>query len=341
MEFNRGLLYHVESLEQDDTYGDYITGRIPEAVRRQLNPKAQSNMLFVSNSELRFVMEEDAVTIVLRRLPVSGQIKSRGILEVFSGDYQGSCEISPEVIDVNETEITIRRQDWSHICRFPRNPGGFAPQVMRVLLPYDWGCCIREIRGAIRPPKTEEMPEKRLLFYGSSITHGGNASVPSRTYAFQTAWELGYDFINLGSAGSAFMDCAMAEYIAGLTDWDAAVFELGVNVIEEWTDGQLYERAYQWIDTVKHAHPEKTVIVTDMYYNHYDFEGDERSDAFRKKIEECVSVLEKKYDRLYYKKGTEIMGTFRGLSSDGLHPSDAGHTMIAQNLTNFMRIHGL
>ena len=23
MEFNRGLLYHVESLEQDDTYGDY------------------------------------------------------------------------------------------------------------------------------------------------------------------------------------------------------------------------------------------------------------------------------------------------------------------------------
>ena len=142
MEFNRGLLYHVESLEQDDTYGDYIIGRIPEAVRRQLNPKAQSNMLFVSNSELRFVMEEDSVTIVLRRLPVSGQIKSRGILEVFSGDYQGSCEISPEVIDVNETEITIRRQDWSHICRFPRNPGGFAPQVTRVLLPYDWGCCI-------------------------------------------------------------------------------------------------------------------------------------------------------------------------------------------------------
>ncbi len=37
MEFNRGLLYHVESLEQDDTYGDYIIGRIPEAVRRQLN----------------------------------------------------------------------------------------------------------------------------------------------------------------------------------------------------------------------------------------------------------------------------------------------------------------
>ncbi|MFR9152270.1 hypothetical protein [Hungatella sp.] len=44
---------------------------------------------------------------------------------------------------------------------------------------------------------------------------------------------------------------------------------------------------------------------------------------------------------MYYRNGTQIMGTFRGLSSDGLHPSDAGHTMIAQNLSNFMRAHGL
>ena len=59
------------------------------------------------------------------------------------------------------------------------------------------------------------------------------------------------------------------------------------------------------------------------------------------KIKECTAVLEKKYDRLYYRNGKQIMGTFRGLSSDGLHPSDAGHTMIAQNLSNFMRAHGL
>lgn len=46
------------------------------------------------------------------------------------------------------------------------------------------------------------------------------------------------------------------------------------------------------------------MITSIAFFN--DFEGDKRSDAFRKKIEE-----------------------------------DAGHTMIAQNLTNFMRTHGL
>lgn len=89
------------------------------------------------------------------------------------------------------------------------------------------------------------------------------------------------------------MDQALAEYIAGLKDWDAAVFELGVNVLEEWTDRQLYDRAYQWIDTVKRAQPEKPVFVTDFYYNHYDFEENGKSDAFRKKIKECTAVLEK------------------------------------------------
>ena len=213
MEFEQGLLYHVDGLLRDEAWGDFIISRIPESVRCQLNEKRRKHVV-ASNSELRFVMEEETVTIVLRRLPVSGQIRSAGILEVFSGDYQGSYEISPGVVGVGRQRLLSTGRTGAISAALPRNPGGFAPQVTRVLLPYDWGCCIREIRGAIRPPKTEEMPEKRLLFYGSSITHGGNASVPSRTYAFQTAWELGYDFINLGSAGSAFMDCAMAEYIA-------------------------------------------------------------------------------------------------------------------------------
>lgn len=103
MEFEQGLLYHVDGLLRDEARGDFIISRIPESVRCQLNEKAQKNMLFASNSELRFVMEEETVTIVLRRLPVSGQIRSAGILEVFSGDYQGSYEISPGVVGVGET----------------------------------------------------------------------------------------------------------------------------------------------------------------------------------------------------------------------------------------------
>ena len=62
MEFEQGLLYHVDGLLRDEAWGDFIISRIPESVRYQLNEKAQKNILFVSNSELRFVMEEETVT---------------------------------------------------------------------------------------------------------------------------------------------------------------------------------------------------------------------------------------------------------------------------------------
>ena len=133
MEFEQGLLYHVDGLLRDEAWGDFIISRIPESVRCQLNEKAQKNMLFASNSELRFVMEEETVTIVLRRLPVSGQIRSAGILEVFSGDYQGSYEISPGVVGVGETgaisaafrEIPAGLRRRSHESCFPTT--GAAP----------------------------------------------------------------------------------------------------------------------------------------------------------------------------------------------------------------------
>lgn len=336
MEFERAELFNIVSLAAREREGDYRICRIPESVRENLNPKAQTNMMFASNCELRFVMEGDSVEICLRRMPVRGVIRPVGMMEVFEGDYQGSYEISPWAVGVEDTVITIQRQDWRHIDSFSRTRKEFSSKVTRILLPYDWGVCVKSIKGEIRPPKPEELPGKRLLCYGSSITHGGNASVPSQTYAFQLAGKLGCDCINLGSAGSAYMDRVMAEYIAERTDWDMALFELGVNVIEEWTANQLYGNAFEWITTIQTAHPDKPVIITDMYYNHYDFEEDIRAPQFRKCIKDCTEVLQKQFNRLYYIDGRQVMGALQGLSSDGLHPSDAGHTMIAEGLYKFI-----
>lgn len=165
---------------------------------------------------------------------------------------------------------------------------------------------------------------------------GSRESVPSRTYAFQVASNLGYDLINLGSAGSAYLDAPMAEYIAARQDWDIALFEFGVNVIGEWTAEQLYDRSYAWIDRVKHSHPAQKVIVTDMYYTHHDFDNDPKAEEFRKAVHNCVTELQQRYDFLYYINGLHLMGTYQGLSSDGLHPSDCGHNIMAERMTNYI-----
>ena len=66
-------------------------------------------------------------------------------------------------------------------------------------------------------------------------------------------------------------------------------------------------------------------------------------EAYRDAADAACMMIEEGADAAmnHYNSCLLYTSTFRGLSSDGLHPSDAGHTMIAQNLTNFMRIHGL
>lgn len=76
-----------------------------------------------------------------------------------------------------------------------------------------------------------------MLSYGSSITHGGGVSVPTSGYAFRLARKLGMDLRNLGLAGAAWMDEAMADYICE-QKWDMATLELGINVVK-WPIGYV------------------------------------------------------------------------------------------------------
>ena len=78
-----------------------------------------------------------------------------------------------------------------------------------------------------------------------------------------------------------------------------------------------------------------------MFYNRYDYEEQEKAAAFRKSIETCMFRLQTSYKQLYYVNGRQLMGSVRGLSSDGLHPSDTGHTMIARSLSEFMKAHAI
>ncbi len=332
MLYSNALLHNVEELIYDEEHKDYIMQRMPETVRQSVNEKAIASVRFASNSEIRFVMEEEEVVLHLRRMPIHFPIYPTGLIQIYQGDYQGSYQIGACSVSTDGTEIHIHRQDFTHIHSFAEKGCAFSPDVTRVLLPYDWGCCIGEIKGAIHPPTADQLPSETLLTYGSSITHGGNASVPSHTYAFRLAEQLGMDLCNLGTAGGCRMDPSIARYIASRNDWKWAFFELGVNVIGLWEPEELFHAAREFIRTVKTAHPEKPVFVTDMFYNHHDFSNDPKASLFRKAIAGCVSELSGEFSSLYYINGLTLMPDWKGLSSDGLHPSDLGHKTIGENL---------
>ena len=335
MEFQGALFHNISELTFDPEYGDYQMDRVPREVRYRLNQKARENIRFMSNSEIRFVMEGEEAVLSLRRAPVRRPVLEYGAAQVFQGEFQGSYEIGLWPVGVEGNEIRIRRQDWKHIQNF-RGNGNFAPEVTRILLPYDWGCCIGGIKGKIRTPEEKQLPEKRLLVYGSSITHGGNASLPSHTFAFQLAQRLGMDLINLGCAGSAWMDPAMSCYIGSRDDWDMALLELGVNVLELWDCNRLYQAVWDFLYQIKKMKPDQPVFVTDIFYNHHDYNRNPQITGFRQEIRKCVEKLSSLFEGLLYVNGIEALGSWTGLSSDGLHPSDMGHHHIAEELARFI-----
>lgn len=337
MIFQNAELHNITELVFDPIFKDYQMMRIPHPLKNMLHERAQRASEYCCGCEIRFRMISDEVTIHLRRTPVSDRILKTGVLEIYQGDLQGSYEISPPILSTEPTAIKIKRLNWSNLKLLTEKNGyTYHPELTRVLLPYDWGCAISSIEGEISPPYPEDLPEKTLLLYGSSISHGGNSSTPSGTYAMNLARMLHMDLENLGSAGSAYMETPVAEYIANKKNWDMALIELGVNVVEQWSVKTFHDTASRFLDLIASKHPHQKIFCTDIYLNYLDFKSDSQTTAFRDCLESVVTK-ELNHKNLFYLNGLSMLTDVSGLSSDGLHPANSGHNEIAQNLYKSMK----
>ena len=70
----------------------------------------------------------------------------------------------------------------------------------------------------------------RLVFYGSSITQGGCATKPGNTYVNTVGRNLNMEYIDFGMWGRCKGEQAFAEYIAGLGDISAFVYDFDHNI---------------------------------------------------------------------------------------------------------------
>ena len=323
-------LYNVQDMIETSPGGGFLLSRLPAGVRAKVNERAQYASLSGSGTEIRFRMLGDRVKLVLGRDAVSGGVSPAGIAEVFQGAYQGSYHVSPQIITTGRTELTFTRRSLEHLLpiqeqeRYP-----YDPELIRVLLPYDWANRLYTVEGETAPPLAGQVPDKRYLTYGSSITHGGCATMHSAAYASRLAPRLGMDLINLGMAGSAQMDEAMADYIAGRKDWDVATLEMGVNVTD-WPLDRFRETAERFVSRIAEAHPDRWIFCIDIFRNHNDYKANGLNDGFRQAVKDIVAKLDR--PKVAYLNGLELLTQGSGLSADGLHPSDSGFAEMAERL---------
>ncbi len=153
--------------------------RVPNKLRLQLNPYAITNAVQATGAELRFNLVSERARFVLKCKGASS------IAEV----YQGSFLVGWQVVGPTATEVVVTPPcNLDKLIQLTEQHGlPFDAHLSRVILPWQQAVRLIEMEGEFEPPQRKQVPSKRYLAYGSSITQGSTAVRPTGMYAQRTA----------------------------------------------------------------------------------------------------------------------------------------------------------
>jgi len=211
----------------------------------------------------------------------------------------------------------------------------FDPRVFRILLPRKTVLFYSAEGNNLRPPEADQVPAKRYMAYGTSITEGGVATRPYLAYVAQTARRLGADLINLGMSGSCHCEKELVDHIAQRKDWDFATLCLSVNMVGAFTAEEYRKRIEYAVNTIAGSDTARPVAcITILPYfvglssNHPAEE--EKAELFRQILRDAVAACP--HPNVHLIEGSELLDSTDCLSADMIHPSDFGMQRMGENL---------
>lgn len=169
---------------------------------------------------------------------------------------------------------------------------------------------------------------KTLVFYGTSIVHGGCASRPGMAYPAMIGRALDCETVNLGFSGSARMESVICGLLAEL---DPAVYV--IDALPNMHGEAVTERTLNLVRTVRKQRPATPIVLVESitHQTGLAWAEDERREhdlnaQFRNAYEELLS---EGCSALHYLEGGDLLGTDGEGTVDGVHPTDLGFSRMA------------
>ncbi len=338
MIFRSAELHNIAEIKQDETHdekqsissNEFILCRIPFDLRAKLNGAVQKRSLAPAGGEMRFNINSGSAKVVIRFIEERATNKGQPVIaEVYQGCYRMSCHAVYET----PTEIIVKKPDNTgkliEISQLEGHP--FDAGLTRILLPDTAAVRLVDIEGDISLPEAGQTPSLKYLAYGSSITNGSFALIPSSTYPTKTAVKLGADAFNLGFGGGAHLEPEMADYIAARDDWDFATLEMGINILGSIEETEFDKRVRYFTGKVAAAHPDKWLFCIDIFTFRQDYEAAAvKGRHYREIVRKAAEDLN--MPKVVYLDGRTLLKNPAGLSTDLVHPTDRGFEEIADNL---------
>ncbi len=183
--------------------------------------------------------------------------------------------------------------------------------------------------GAIIEEAPEYTIDKPIVFYGSSITEGGCASRAGNAYTSIVCRWLDTDYYNYGFSGSAKGESVFAEYIAGLENISALVYDYDHNAP---TPEHLEETHEAFFKIIRKAKPELPVLMLsrpDLKDGIED--AAKRAEIIRKTYQNAVDSGDK---NVWFLDGRIFFGEEgrEECTVDGTHPNALGFMRMAEKI---------
>jgi len=312
--------------------------RFPTAVRNELSPLGRLVAQDAAGCEIRFVTDSTHLRISLSAMPSPlGPYEQQGQdVAVFNGPFFHSVH---RIATSGVTHLQIpdigagQKLKYAALPPARRRGCGFALDVWRICLGrYPAGFHGLDTYGyPVRPPQADEVPRRKWLAYGSSITNGAAPTAHHLSYVYHGARALGVDVLNQGLSGACHCEPAVADYFAARNDWDFATLELGINMRGSFSAADFRTRAAHLIQQLTKTG--KSIVIITIFPNS---ETGTTSPAGRAEAEFCAILRDLVFQagqaNLQLIDGAEILTDFGNLTKDLIHPSDYGHIQMGQNL---------
>lgn len=179
--------------------------------------------------------------------------------------------------------------------------------------------------------------DKPIVYYGTSIAHGGCASRPGNAFTAMIGRRLDIPVVNLGFSGSAKMEIAIAELLAEL---DAEIYVLDAS--PNMTAQMIAERALPFIKKLRESRPTTPILlVEDRWYgNSWILPSRNKTNADNhRELQKVFDTLKDEDPNLYYLSAENLLGEDldRDATVDCSHPNDLGMYRQANALEAVLR----
>ena len=317
-----GRFLPIEGRAFDDV--DHYYDRLPASVTTNVNAGVRGMKHYTSGMLFRFATD-------------SGKLEFKWVPYVpnLSMDHMPSTGVSG--IDVYRWDAKKKR--WMYVktgrIRDPKGGSLSIPWVpgtpCLVNLPLYNG--VRSFSLGIEPnatiaalPPRSSGVDKPVVFYGTSITHGGCCSRPGLAFVNRVGRDLDVPVVGLGFSGSGVMEFEMSEHLARI---DASCYVLDClwnmgmanDAHERSRSGRNVDENYEpFIRNLRAKRPGVPIVMAeqcDVY-----MKGANAKDKFMRRLYEKL-VAEGWKDLVYLPKDGMYTGDGEG-TVDGCHPNDIG-----------------